>query len=83
MTEPQTNTKRFEKTGDVKPTIVYQTTDKVSSLTYTALIEPKVASTTPLVYTIVMSADGKEIQKVDKTISGKETIIITYPVVGM
>ena len=56
---PQPNTKWFMKQGDTKPTIVYQTTDKVVSLTYASIINSKQSTTTPLITTLKFFVDNK------------------------
>lgn len=56
---PAPNTKWFMKQGDTKPTIVYQTTDKVVSLTYASNINSKQNTTTPLVTTLKFYIDNK------------------------
>jgi hypothetical protein len=59
---PSANAKWFIKQGDVKPTIVYQTTNKVTSLTYAVVITSKPAPTTPLITTLKFYADDKLIK---------------------
>lgn len=59
---PYPNTKWFMKQGDTKPTIVYQTTDKVVSLTYATIINSKQSTTTPLVTTLRFFIDNKLIK---------------------
>ena len=56
---PYPNTKWFMKQGDTKPTNVYQTTDKVVSLTYATIINSKFSTTTPLVTTLKFFVDNK------------------------
>jgi len=59
---PQVNTKWFMKQGNVQPALVYQTTNKVVSLTYSAVISSKQATTTPLITTLKFYADDKLIK---------------------
>lgn len=56
---PHPNTKWFMKQGDTKPAIVYQTTDKVVSLTYASIINSKQSTTTPLITTLKFFVDNK------------------------
>lgn len=60
--EPHATTKWFMKQQAVKPSVIYQTTDKVVSLTYVALINSKEEGELPLNTEIKIYADGKLIK---------------------
>jgi hypothetical protein len=77
---PSANTKWFVKQGDIKPTIVYQTTNKVTSLTYAVVITSKLATTTPLITTFKFYADDKLIKTETATTLDKATNV-TIPIV--
>jgi len=77
---PSANTKSFVKQGDVKPTIVYQTTNKVASLTYAVVISRKLASTVPLLTTLKFYADDKLVNTQIVTTSDK-TSNVSIPIV--
>lgn len=77
---PSENAKWFLKQGDVKPSIVYQTTNKVSSLTYSVVITSKLATNEPLITVLKFYVDDKLVKT--ETISTLDQASnVTVPIV--
>lgn len=77
----EAKSKTFVKQGDTKPTVVYQTTNKVGSFTYSATITNKPGNTIPLITTIKYYADGKMIDEKTVTTTPETPSYITIPIV--
>lgn len=78
--EPHNTTKWFMKEQAVKPSVIYQTTEKVIALTYAALINSKEDGQLPLNTEIKIYADGKLV-KTETFTTGNELKDITIPIV--
>lgn len=79
--QPSSNAKWFSYEADVKDKIVYETSEKVVSITYSSVINKKISSDDDLNTTVKIFADDKLI-KTESFNTNKEITTISIPVVS-
>lgn len=79
--QPSANAKWFSYQADVKDKIVYETSDKVVSITYSSVINKKLSSDDNLNTTVKIFADDKLI-KTENFNTNQEMTSISIPVVS-
>lgn len=78
--QPHNTTKWFFVQHDVKNTAVYETSNKVTSVTYASVISPKEDVTTPLQATVKFYVDGK-LKHTESFTAGDEVKQVSLPFV--